>query len=403
MVPRVFGGYYIVVGTQSVVYLTLGVARCPGACYGVKVSPHLAGPYRSVCMRKVNPLQLKNKAVCVVFSWMRAWGINARLPERPGEGDIVVGGVRVALAEGTVDADLTLSPAAILGSDLHATIAELHRLTKFLGLGAPAGFRNVTGKERAKSDDYLGCSMRLTPFGRTPNIPAADLKRWLPVLKRESDRAARRCAGLLTSMGLDKDDLYDIGLVYLSNYLGRHQTLGNEKINGANLTLSLIQQYGHWANTTIRHLKNVSPVASGLPLDLLVGSPCPGAHVAEQSTRVYPDDLDGTAENVMSYTMDFEKSPESKDDEPMDFPSEEARAKWEKQKATKHGRYLAKRRRNAKAALEDGLASMPHDRMVYVLSEVRDSNFHHPEAREEAHRRLTAHAGACNTCRKGHQ
>jgi hypothetical protein len=355
-------------------------------------------------MRKVNPVQLKNKAVCVVFSWMRAWGIDARLPERPGEGDIVVGGKRIVLQEDRRpgEYDLSISPSAVLGSDLKVTIAELHRLTDFLGKGKPAGFRNVTGKERAKPDDYLGVSMRLTPFGRTPNVPDADLKRWLPTLKRESDRAARRCAGILASMGLDKGDLYNIGLVYLTNYLSRHQTLSNEKVNGANLTLSLIQQYGRWADITIRHLKNVSPVSSGLPLDLLVGAPCAGARIDEGVRHVYADDDSGESESVMSYTMDFERRDEPEGDEPEDFPSEEARLKYERSVSMKEGRYLAKRRRNAKAALESGLSEMSHDKMVYVLREVRDSNFHHPEAREEAHRRLDAHSRGCKTC-QGHQ
>lgn len=353
-------------------------------------------------MRKINPVQVKNKAVCVVFSWMRAWGIDARLPERPDEGDIVVGGKSIVIQEDRRpgEFDLSLSPSAVLGSDLKVTLAELHRLTKFLGKGRPAGFRDVTGTKRAKSDDYLGVSMRLTPFGRTPNIPAADMKRWLPTLKREADRAARRCSGILASMGLDRDDLMSIGLVYLSNYLSRHQTLANDKVNGANLTLSLIQQYGRWADITIRHLKNVSPVASGLPLDLLVGTPCAGAVVDDGTRTIFADDPDDGTEQVMSYTMSFEKSDEPEDDEP-EFATEADRLKWERKQVMKDGRYLAKRRRNAKAALESGLAEMPHDRMVYVLREVQDSNFHHPEARMEAHRRLNAHQSGCKTC-QGH-
>lgn len=355
-------------------------------------------------MRRVNPVQLKNKAVCVAFSWMRAWGIDARLPERPDEGDIVVGGKRIVLQEDRRpgEYDLALSPSAILGFDLKATLAELHRLTKFLGKGEPEGFRNVTGKERAKSSDYLAVSMRLTPFGRTPNIPEADLKRWLPTLKREADRASRRCAGILASMGLDVDDLYSIGLVYLSNYLARHRTLGNDKMTGGGLTMFLVQQYGRWADLTIRHLKNVSPVSSGLPLDILVGSPCTGGRVEEGVRHVYVDDDSGEDESVMSYVMDFEPQSEPEDDEPEVFLSEEDRLRWERKKVMNEGRYLAKRRRNARAALEAGLSEMSHDRMVYVLREVRDSNFHHPEAREEAHRRLSTHTKNCETCR-GHQ
>jgi hypothetical protein len=355
-------------------------------------------------MRKIGAVQLKNKATCVAFSWMRAWGIDVRLPESPTEGDLVVGGRRIVIQEDRRpgEFDFALSPTAVMGQSVSETLAELHRLTEFLGKGKPQGFRKVSGKERAKSEDYLGVSMRLTPFGRTPNIPEADMKPWLPVLKREADRAARRCAKLLGSMGLERGDLYTIGLVFLQNYLARHQEMGNEKVTGANLTLYLIQQYGRWADVTIRHLKNVSVVSSGLPLNLLVGTPHPGAQVEEGVRHVYGDDEGEGPESVMSYEMSFEETPSTEDDQPLTFASAEEREKWERKKAMQDGRYAAKRRRNAKAALEAGLSEMPHDRMVYVLQEVRDSNFHHPDAREEAHRRLTAHTTGCQTC-QGHR
>lgn len=337
--------------------------------------------------KQVNPIQVKNKAVCVVFSWMRAWDIEARLPERQSEGDLVVGGKAVTLSESPTETDLTLSPAAILGADLNATLTELHRLTQFLGRGKPAGFRNVTGMTRASPDDYLGVSMRLTPFGRTPNIPAEDILKWRPVLKREADRAARRCAGILFNMGLDRQDLFNIGLVYLTNFLARHQSLGNEDETGKHLTMSLMQQYGRWANVTIRHLKSVAPVTAGLPIDFVMGSPCPNSSL---------EDAHGT-DREASYTFDPEMSAVEQADEPQ-FSSVEEEQSWLRRKAMKDGRYHAKRRRNAKAALDLALAEMPHDRMLFVLSEVRDSDFHHPDAREEAQRRIIAHQGECAAC-----
>lgn len=352
--------------------------------------------------KKSNPIQRKQKAVCVVFSWMRAWDIPARLPEALDEGDLVVGEKRVVLREDRQpgEYDLALAPSAILGSDLKTTLAELHRLTQALGRGAPSGFRNVSGNGRAASSDYLGVSMRLTPFGRTPNIPETDIQKWLPTLKREADRAARRCESILWNMGLDKKDLFNIGLVYLTNFLSRHQPLGDEKATGRELTLSLIQQYGRWADVTIRHLKNVSArVAAGLPLDTMVGSPHPLAHV--ESGNWEDSSGEDFAERAMvgTYTMDFDRIDEPvKDDGEPDFASVEDEEKYRRRQAMRDGRYQAKRRRNAKAALDLALAEMPHDRLVFVLNEVVESHFQHPDAREEAARRLEAHRETCPLC-----
>lgn len=359
--------------------------------------------------KKANPVQQKQRAVCVVFSWMRAWNIDARLPEAPNEGDLVVCGRQVVLREDRQPGghDIALAPSAILGSDLKATLAELHRLTERLGYGAPSGFRNVSGTTRANPDDYLGVSMRLTPFGRTPNIPEEDLKKWMPTLKRESDRAARRCGAILANMSLDKEDLKNIGLVYLMNFLSRHAPLGDEKATGKQLTMSLLQEYGRWADVTIRHLKNVSAhVAAGLPLDAIVGAPHPLAHVEgadHESTTGRDSERFGELNLVGTYVMDMEgaidaaRGAPAEDAEPT-FASSEEWEKYERRQAMREGRYLAKRRRNAKAALDLALSEMPHDRMVFVLSEVVDSHFQNPEAREEAARRLEEHRETCPQC-----
>jgi hypothetical protein len=119
-----------------------------------------------------------------------------------------------------------------------------------------------------------------------------------------------------------------------------------------------------------------------------MGSPCPNSLL---------EDSHGT-DREASYTFDpeiLDGVPEEK--EPI-FASAEAEKKWEKRQQIKESRYNAKRRRSAQAALETGLAGMPHDRMVFVLREVETSEFQHPDAREEAARRLVEHASACSAC-----
>jgi hypothetical protein len=341
----------------------------------------------------VNPLQPKTRAVCVVYSWMRAWGVDVRMPAGPDEGDIVVSDKRIIFNEErqSSDYDFALAASAILGADLRDTITELHRLTTFLGRGTPAGFRQVAGNgtKRASRDDYLGLSMRLTPFGRTPNIPVDDILKHTKTLKREADRAGRRGRYVLANMGLDRDDLYNIGLVFVTNYLNRHQSLSNEKQNGANLTLFLHQEYGRWFDVTVRHLKNTAPVTSGVPIEYLMGAPCPNAIF---------EDSHGTDKEA-AYCFDLEKQQQNELPSDPVFTSINDEEKYMRKKATKEERYLAKRRRNAKVLLDTSLAEMPHDRMVTTLQDVASSEFQHPDARKEANRRLNEHFNSCTSCK----
>jgi len=340
--------------------------------------------------RKVNPIQAKNRAICVTYSWLRSWGIDVRAPKDGEEGDLIVGGKVIVIQEDSAPGnfDFSLSSSAILGSNLDDTLAELHKLTEFLGLGSPEGFRKVTST-RANTHDYLGVSMRLTPFSRTPNLPTSDIRKWMPVLMKEVNRAFRRCEGILYNMGLEKKDLVTVGLVYLTNYLNRHQLLKDEKITGANLTLSLRQQFGRWAGVTIKHLRGVAPITSGMPIDFVMGSPCPNSRFVKSPGE----------DCATSYEFNLE-SLESPEEEPEpQFDSEEVKQKWFHKKEVKDNRYYTNRRRNAKIALEQALSDMPHDKMLSVLNEVKNSEFQHPDARAEAKRRIAAHQKTCSSCK----
>jgi hypothetical protein len=337
---------------------------------------------------------IKGKAVIVVESALRAWGIEYRMPRSPQEADLVVKGKRVAVG-GSADADIVLDPVAVLASDLETVKAELHRLTEYLGLGKLGGFRNVTGLERAKSEDYEATSMRLTPFGRTLNPTEADIKKWAYYVKRESDRAAYRYTGLLNAMAMSKEDLYSIGLVYLCTFLSRHRSGKNEKADAAYLTHFLQQEFRRWATVTTAKLKNIAPATAGLPVDLVVGAPCGNATFGEESSEA-------------AYTFDIEVPEGETVLEPV-FNTVEDAERYERKRQMQEGRYKAQRQRNALMALEDGLASLSHDRFVEALSEVICSgqngnpDVFDVDAKEEAQRRFDAHMEECPACRCAHQ
>lgn len=349
--------------------------------------------------KRVNPMAMKSKAVCTVYYWMRAWGIPARMPATLHEGDLVVDNHAVVLSDDSSAASggFVLDPGAILGSDVRVTVAELHRLTDFLGRGKPAGFRAATGAQRARSDDYLATSMRLTAFARTPNVPEADLQAARATLKREAQRAARRFRGILAKASLDWQDLYSIGMVFVTNYLSRYADLTDKNTNGKHLTLHLQQEFGHWAEVTVKYLSKRAPSTSGIPVELLVGTPAPGA--VQVRCQLSESD-DGERSFDVSYVPDQEDEADVPEEEPH-FDTVEEQERWFRSRTRKQDLYRAKRQRAVRTALADGLAGMPHDKMVAALrAVVVDEHFQHPDARELADQLLYNHMKACPTCPK---
>ena len=182
-----------------------------------------------------------------------------------------------------------------------------------------------------------------------------------------------------------------IGLILMLNYLGRYQNLTDIKHNGAQLTLSLIQQFGRWADVTNEYLNRHQPIYLGLPIDAIVGTPTPGAKI-----------IDNTNTEV-GYIFDPESlEAESRDPLPK-FSSESKATVWLKTQEKQSHKEANKRRLAAKNKLDTSLSAMPHNRMIYILGEIAASHFQHPDARLEASRRLNKHQQTCMTCKGAKQ
>jgi hypothetical protein len=233
--------------------------------------------------KKLFSLSDQKRAICVAHSWLSSWGLES-IPLV--DGCLMVEGKRVDLTVSGKHADISLDGRKLIGRDVDQTIAECKRVSDLCGKATPPKPRKTMGTIRAKKGDYEGISMRLTPFERTSNPKESEIKKWEPIVRRERDIAYRRYRQLCKTFVMDRDDLYSIGLVYLCIYLHRHRCLTSSKIDGGLLTLFLRQEYSRWAKVTTEKLKRVKVDMSGLPLDILIGTPATSVEICGSTNKV---------------------------------------------------------------------------------------------------------------------
>lgn len=304
------------------------------------------------------------KASCVAHSWLSAWGVDVQFVADETH-DLLVNGHRIKVARDssgpdTLNADLLCSPsvATVLG--------ELHRVTVSLGLGAPAGFRpensNVT---RASTEDFEAVAMRQTQFARTANPPDEVIRKFLPIVKREAQRAARRHKATFTQLQFTWEDVYQIAQVLFVNHY--HQFMfqkWDHDVNCKFLVRYLQQQLERLAEVSSRKNRNISFSGAGVPLEECMSSPVEGV------------------EMFVGYGGEAAYEPTG-----------------EVRKETK-GRTVTLRKNAAKAKLEAFMANTPHEDVVSKLEEVAGNEFCDYAARRLARDLLREHRKGCQevTC-----
>jgi hypothetical protein len=305
-----------------------------------------------------------HRAMCVTGSWARSWGLSTSVEG----GHLMVAGRKVVFQrESHAAGAVLLSAERILAKDHREVHGELKVLAKALRVRKPKPPRVAKVDQVAEQGDHEGRSMRLTAFARSANPPESVLREHLPTIRREADRACRKYRPLALAMGYTRHDFLNIGLTYAVVYLHRKADILNEQRNGANLTRYLHQEFARWAQVTHTDMRSIIPDSQGMEVSDFMGSPVPGATLAHDMEEGY-------------YEMPEYATPE---------PKEEPR---------RGEVYYAKRREAAKSTLTKRLMDMPHDTMVSTLTEVSESIYQDPTARELAWKLLRRHARACYRC-----
>lgn len=298
------------------------------------------------------------KAACVAHSWLTSWGLTVEYTSKDKVApELTVNGTHRISFNG--NGDFNLDPFKVASVVLDDTLNELYQITEAMGLGKPPPTRPQDGAVRAKTENYEDVVMRTTQFKRTSNPPPEAFKPFLPVVKREAQRAFRRHYSLFNMMSYDWEDVYQIATVLAVNHYHQYMTQKwDAPTNGKFLTHYLQQQLERLAMVTAQKVRNVAFSATGThPWDV-VGAPIEGAHV------------EAGADGEACYTV-----PEEHAEEVVPVAPDAS-----------------------KAALEAGLAAMPHDKMVAALKGVVASEFCDFYARRLAKGKLEKHVKECVEC-----
>lgn len=293
---------------------------------------------------------LKNtvgKAACVAHSWFTSWGLSVEYTTKDkANPELSVNGRKVSFTGG---GDFNLNPAKVASTDLQTTLDELHSVTEALGVGKPGPTRPQDGKLRSSSEDYEDVIMRITQFKRTSNPTPGAMAPFMPVVKREAQRAFRRHYTLFRMMAYEWEDIYQIASVLAINHYHQYMTQKwDPATNGKFLTHYLQQQLERMALVTSQKARNVSFSAIGTQPWDTVGSPVEGAHVEAGQ--------DGEA------CYSIEEAPE-------EAPKAPSKAQ-------------------SKADLEAALAAMPYEKMVETLRQIATNEFCNYYARKLAKAKL---------------
>lgn len=344
-----------------------------------------------------------NKARCIIQSWLLSWGVPY---EQSGDG-LMVDGHSISFGPG---GEVEVDVEAVLSKSFERSIEEARRLMSCLGR-VPSGLERIPPTRRAHADDLLARSMKLTAFAKAPNPPEALMKEYLPIVKREANRAWRRCTTLNQSLLLEPGDYLCVGMVFLVNYLHRYQDLSNESRNRANLTLYLQQEFAHWDKVLHHDLPEFSVDPRGLLPEQFMQAPVPGSTIEWRDTwsrgspekilepsYTMPEYLEQAAEEPAIYQegeLPHHLLPELLTSEEHAAHVKRCPACSSEKASTKEARQRAQRAKNELVERLDGLE---HDDLVEALGGVMSSPYCDPDARRLATTLFHNHMASCGAC-----
>lgn len=356
-------------------------------------------------MSAVGVLVNFQKARCIVQSWLMSWGV----PYENHEGSLVVEGKTATFGPG---GDVEVDVDAVLSKSFERSMSEMKRLMARFGRSMPDALRAPPAR-RARADDLLARSMKLTAFSKAPNPPEELMKRYTPIVKREADRAWRRFSTVSQSLLLEPGDYFCVGMVFLTIYLHRYQDLGHESRNRANLTLFLQQEFNHWDKVLHHDLPSLSVDPRGLLVEQFMQAPVPGATVEWWNTWAQGAD-NKAREREPSYTMPEYVEPTPPEPETFqegDLPHHLLSDLLTTKEFSAHVkrcpscaaekvsvREARERHQKAKEALADRLDGMQHDDRIEALAGVMENVYCDPEARELAAVLFRKHMACCESC-----
>lgn len=327
----------------------------------------------------MNTYNSKNAvAVNVLRSWLRAAGIAHSSSTVPGC-DLTVEGplgdieVIVALRE---DETAPCEAVSVLASDItgkskNVALAAFWSVSRAAGAGEPVPFNRGEEPDHKLSyhDDEFLVTIRSTETRRSPDPTPAQFEAYAKPLKQASQKFFNLNRELCQRWGYDFDDLLVIARTLFINFCARYEKQGAEHAENIKLLHTyLAQRFAEGRAVLLKKERNTFPDADTVSIGLL------GKNYGGDITEGFDYEYDPRAEEAL-----------------VDLAHRTRNRKLNCSNPTA-------RKASAAKLLEEGLAAMDHDQMVYVLQFAAQNILISHDARREAGKRLRAHAVTCSAC-----
>lgn len=269
--------------------------------------------------------------------------------------------------------------SALLDADLKVAMEAFHSVTSAAGYGKPMPrFRGERPAQRVKDSDLA--VLRHRNLYRAPNPNDALLRDYEQnVLKNMAGEFQRTWRGLLETMLVDRDDLMSMMRVWTVAFLHEGRSpYASAETNRRLLATNLRQRFSEF----VRHLKRQRALQQPSYDDYLLATT---GGLKEEREAYDHDSEQGHIEDLVDLDRSERKHLSAADRKLLKM------ALGLKRNSLVH-------RSEAPARLDDQLACLPHDEMVYLLTEAAESEHIAPEARLLAARRLEEHRKTCAAC-----
>ena len=319
------------------------------------------------------------RAVCQAMAWLSAVGIPCRLPEVKSGADLILtkkdgGEINIKLAVTQDEPRPAVECLVVLAKELASpqapvALAAFHVITEAAGFGRPLPVDRGPEPEKKLSyhDNFELVSLRHREFRRVPNPDPVELAGYKKVMEQACYRFVNMNQELCRRNCLLVEDLMTYAQVWTCNYLGLYK-VAVETVNDniRKLRAHLKQRFAEFAKMIQKKERDCFPAPDTVHIALL-GKPI------DENHRLESFSIDPTLDEGVD--TDYIKRHSE-----LDLSNDDTR------------------RNSAVVLLAKNLKSMPHDKMIQVLTEAAANNSLCADARSEANRQLRLHERSCNVC-----
>lgn len=143
----------------------------------------------------------------------------------------------------------------LVSTNTSVALGAVHKMTSLAGYGTPQLLDRVEIPDMVSTEDeWELVYLRARQLTRTPFANTEEIGQYSRVVRRSAETAFRRHERTLAGMGIDADDLYSVGLVFLSLFLHHYAYRDTEAHNEHLLGAYLKQRFAEFSQGVARKM-----------------------------------------------------------------------------------------------------------------------------------------------------